>query len=53
MIPLSKSYSNHRGWLTTTATLLVLLISLLALVSAQELALSAYLSIRTAEHRAN
>ena len=47
MIPLATPYSNHRGWLTTTATLLVLLISLLALLSAHELALSAYLSTKT------
>ena len=54
MIPIETPYSNHRGWLTTTATLLILLISFLALVSAQELALSAYLSVRTAEQsRAN
>lgn len=51
MIPLSKSYSNYRGWLTTTATLLILLISLLALLSAHELALSAYLSTQTAQQR--
>ena len=54
MILLAKRYSNHRGWLTTTVTLLILLISLLALLSAHELALSAYLSVRTAEQsRAN
>ena len=50
MIPLATPSSDQRGWLTTTATLLILLISLLALLSAHELALSAYLSIQTAEH---
>jgi hypothetical protein len=49
VILLAKPYSNHRGWLTTTATLLILLISLLALLSAHELALSAYWSTQTAE----
>lgn len=49
MIPEAKPYSNQRGWLTITATLLILLISLLALLSAHELALSAYLSARTAD----
>ena len=49
MIPLATQYSNHRGWLTTTATLLILLISFLALMSARELALSAYLSTQTAQ----
>ena len=49
MIPLATPYLNHRGWVTTTATLLILLISLLALLSAHELALSAYVSTQTAE----
>jgi hypothetical protein len=49
VILLATPYANHRGWLTTTATLLVLLVSLLALLSAHELALSAYLSTQAAE----
>lgn len=54
MIPLATPSSDQRGWLTTTATLLILLVSLLALISAHELALSAYLSIQTAEqHHVN
>lgn len=54
MIPLATPSSDQRGWLTTTATLLILLVSLLALISAHELALSAYLSIQTTEqHHVN
>ena len=49
MIPLATPSSDQRGWLTTTATLLILLVSLLALISAHELALSAYVSTQTAD----
>lgn len=41
--------ARNRGWLATTATLLLLLISLLALLSARELAVTAYLSVQGAE----
>ena len=40
--------AQNRGWLTTTATVLILLISLLALLSARELAVTAYLSVQGA-----
>lgn len=41
--------ARNRGWLTTTATVLILLISLLALLSAREIALNAFLSTRISE----